>query len=96
MADARNKAVAALLPTWQDVIKHNRAPCKTCERDLGRVLDAVPAEVLVDLAIERGALEMVAHAHQMPSGRWQAHDLPTLHMNDVPLYRWATDGGGDG
>jgi hypothetical protein len=83
MADARDKAITAALATGVPIHQGY----------IAEVIDAIPGDVLVDLAIERGALvesgrEELASTETLPDGRIRNHFRP--------LYRRATDGGGDG
>jgi hypothetical protein len=89
MADDRNKAIEAMQ-------RLNLPWVRIDDARAGRLLDAIPADVLVDLAIERGALvPVLVAAHD-----WDLYDADATTEEErlpsnTPLYR-RTDGGGDG
>lgn len=53
------------------------------------VLENIPDELLVEMAMDRGLLEHVGYAHKSVDGRrWQVHDKISLHMNDTMAFAW--------
>jgi hypothetical protein len=93
MTDARDKAIAAMSKAaWvdQDGLAYRV--------NAGEMLDAIPADVLADLAIERGALvevEVMGHNVRVYDMADPDGDIPAQPPT-VSLYRRITDGGTDG
>jgi hypothetical protein len=98
MADARDKAIAAMQAAENSFLDDPEAYLWSDHR-FGAMLDAIPADVLVDLAIERGALVQADVWDRAPSDpdRVRVYYEDESHPADaVPLYRQVTDGGEDG